>query len=183
MIRREYTMSETERRTNNFIAYEYKDVTVSRDMEMLYADSFPSFGWKLEERSPSIGLTSVNLKFKRDRRIANRVELTRLQREYEGHIEEIERLERAKLIAPSAAAYGVGIAGAAFMAGSVFSYLANMIVLCIVLAIPAFAGWIVPYFAYLRIKKSKSDKAAPLIDRKYESIYEVCDRANNLVSQ
>ena len=175
-------MSETTKQENNFIAYEYKDVAVRRDMEALYADSFPSFGWKLEARSPSIGLTTVNLKFKRDRRITNKAELARLQREYESNIEEIEKLENSKLIAPSAIAYGVGIIGTAFMAGSVFSYLGSMVALCIILAIPAFAGWIVPYFAYKKITKSKADKVAPLIDGKYDAIYETCEKANSLVN-
>ena len=167
---------------NNFIAYEYKDVTVRRDMEALYLDSFPSFGWLPEGRTASLSPSAVTLKFKRNRKITNKAELARLQREFDSHLEEIEKLENSKIIAPSAVAYTVGIVGTAFMAGSVFSYLAGMIALCIILAVPAFVGWVVPYFAFLRIKKSKSDKAAPLIDCKYDAIYETCEKANCLAN-
>ena len=175
-------MYDTTKQENNFIAYEYKDVTVRRDMETLYADSFPSFGWKFEGRSSSLSPSAITLKFKRNRKITNKAELSRLQREYDSHIEEIEKLENSKLIAPSAVAYTVGIVGTAFMAGSVFSFLAGLIVLCIVLAVPAFVGWVVPYFAFLRIQKSRTDKVAPLIDSRYDAIYNVCEKANSLVN-
>jgi len=177
-------MNETARQENNFIAYEYKDVTVRRDMEALYVDSFPSFGWKLEGRSPSLSPSSVTLKFKRNRRTANKSEVARLQREFDNHIEEIKKLEDSKNLAPSAVAYGVGIVGTAFMAGSVFAVTAAtpLIALCVILAIPALVGWTVPYFAFLRIKKNKSEKVAPLIDGKYDAIYETCEKASRLVT-
>jgi len=177
-------MNETMKQKSNFIAYEYKDVTVRRDMEALYADSLPSFGWKLEGTSPALSISTVNLKFKRNRRITNKAELTRLQREFENHMSEIEKLEDSKMIAPSAVAYGIGIVGAAFMAGSVFAITAAtpLIPLCIILAVPGFIGWILPYFLFKKIKQSKTEKVSPLIDRQYDAIYETCEKANRLAN-
>ena len=175
-------MSESGKNENNFIAYEYKDVSIRRGMETLYADGYPSFGWKLDATGPSLSLTNVNLKFKRNRRLQNKAELTRLQREFESKAHEIEKLEESKAIAPSVVAYGVGIAGTAFMAGSVFAFLASMIPLCIILAVPAFAGWIIPYFAFNRVKRNKEEKVAPMIDRQYDAIYEVCEQGSRLLA-
>ena len=32
---------------NGFIGYEYMEVAADRQMEAVYADSYPSFGWRL----------------------------------------------------------------------------------------------------------------------------------------
>jgi len=166
---------------NNFIGYEYKDITVRRDMETIYTDSYGSFGWKLDGINPSFSLTSVNMKFKRNRKISNRSELNRLQREFESHVKEIEKLEDSKVITPSTVAYIIGLLGTALMAGATFSYLAGMIPLCVILAIPGFIGWGVSYFAYLKIKRSRTEKATPIIDQQYDVIYEICEKASNLI--
>ena len=177
-------MSEVIKNENNFIGYEYKDVTVTRSMESVYADGYANFGWTLDGTAPSLkGISSVTLKFKRDRKIRNKVELTRLQRQFESCVVEIESLERSKGIGASAAAYGIGIVGTAFMAGSVFSYLAGLLPLSIILAIPGFIGWVLPYFSYINIHSRKTAKVAPLIDNQYDTIYDICEKANSLLAK
>jgi len=166
---------------NNFIAYEYKEISVRRDMETVYVDAYPSFGWKLEGTGHSLSVGNVNLKFKRNRKLPNKAELTRLQREFESQVKEIEKLEESKLITPSAVAYGIGIIGSAFMAGAMFSYLASNLPLCIILAIPAFIGWIIPYFAYQKITQKKIEQVTPMIDQQYDVVYEVCEKASGLI--
>ncbi len=176
-------MNEFTKNANGFVGYEYKDVTVKRSMESVYADGYNNFGWTLEGTSvPIQSFGSVTMKFKRDRKIRNKAELTRLQRQFEACASEIERLEVSKVLGASAVAYAVGIAGTAFMAGSVFAYLAGMLPLSVLLAIPAFAGWILPYFCYLRIQRKKTEQVTPLIDQKYDEIYEVCKNADGLKS-
>ena len=165
---------------NNFIGYEYKEVTAKYNTEALYSDSFKSLGWSLDERSPSINPNNVYLKFKRDRRIPNKSELTQVQQKVESHIKSIEKLENSKNIIPSSVAYSIGLVGSAFMAGATFSFLADFIVACIILAIPGFIAWGVAYLAYLRVKESKTAKTAPMIDREYDAIYEICDKINKV---
>lgn len=177
-------MSEFKKNEGNFVGYEYMDVAVSNDMEALYTDGYPNFGWVLDGRGHSIqGIFSANLKFKRNRKIRNKAELTRLQRQFENSVKEIERLESSKTTGASVAAYIIGIIGTAFMAGAVFSYLAEILLLCIILAIPAFVGWIIPYFCYLRIQAKKTAQVTPLIDQQYDSIYSVCEKANALLAE
>ena len=175
-------MKETTRRENSFTGYEYKDVTVRRDMEALYADSFPSFGWQLEGMAPSFTPTTSTLKFKRDRKITNKAELTRLQREFESHTKEIERIQDSKVIAASVASYGIGILGTVFMVASVFAITAAtpLIPLCIIFAVPGVVGWVMPYFLFNRIKAKKTEQVMPMIDSKYDAIYELCEKASRL---
>ncbi len=177
-------MNEAVMGDNTFVGYEYKDVTVKNDMVSVYADGYTNFGWTLEGTShPIQKVGAVTLKLKRDRKIRNKAELTRLQRQFDSCVNEIITLENSKVIAAATVSYVIGIIGTAFMAGSVFAYLANMLALMVILAIPGFVGWIIPYFCYVRISKKKADKVTPLIDGKYDEIYDVCEKANGLLSK
>ena len=89
-------------------------------------------------------------------------------------------MERSKTTEASIAAYSIGLVGTAFMAGSVFSYQAGMLLLCIILAIPAFVGWLLPYFCFVSIRKKKTDRVTPLIEQKYDESYEACKKASVL---
>jgi hypothetical protein len=39
-----------------------------------------------------------------------------------------------------------------------------------------------PYFLYSSIRRKKTAKVAPLIDGKYDEVYEVCEKANALLA-
>lgn len=80
----------------------------------------------------------ITIRLKRDRRIINKTELTRLQRNFEAYVTEIEHLEKEKTSFPTIRAITMGIVGTAFMAGSTFAVTAEppQILLCIILAIP-----------------------------------------------
>lgn len=171
----------SENTQKNFIGYEYMSITVKRDMVDLYTDCYPSFGWSMEGYNPTLTPTSVTMKFKRDRKLLNKAELTRLQREFESHVDEINKLEISKTAFARVIAYITGIVGTAFMTGSVFAVNADLIPLTVILGIPALIGWIVPYFCYRRMSAKKAEKAAPLIDQQYDAIYAVCEKANALL--
>lgn len=172
-------------RENSFIGYEYQDVTVKRSMASMIVDGYENFGWEVDSTGETVdNLTTVDkmvIKFKRDRKIRNKAELTRLQRNFDACMKDIESMENSKYLKSSAVAYGIGIIGTAFMAGSVFCITANMILPCIILAIPAFIGWVLPYFLYTSILKKKIIQITPLIDQKYDEIYTVCEKANALL--
>lgn len=176
-------MNETENKENGYVGYEYKDVTVKRSMESVYVDGYSNFGWIIEGTSIPVGkVDSLTLKFKRDRKIRNKSELTRLQRQFDTCVSEILSLESSKYIKASAVAYIIGVVGTAFMAGSVFAVTAGRIMPTIILAIPGFIGWIIPYICYRKISMNKTEQITPLIDQKYDEIYDVCEKANNLIS-
>lgn len=46
-------MNETKKKDSKFVGYEYKTVTVRRDMESLWTDSLKHFGWQLEKSGPA----------------------------------------------------------------------------------------------------------------------------------
>jgi len=116
-------MNTTATRENGFIGYEYKDVTVSSSLEALYTDSYGNFGWQLDgtDAPLSVGLNAVTLKFKRDRKIPGKAELSRLERQFNTCANEVLKLEREKGIAASVAAYVIGVVGAGFTVGGIFA--------------------------------------------------------------
>lgn len=175
-------MSENAVTGDNFIGYEYKSVTVDCDMESMYVDGYQNFGWMFESSSkPQVGVNTIAMKFKRDRKIRNKAELTRLQRQFDACASEITSMEKSKTSHAMMVALIVGLIGTAFLAGATFAYLGGLIVLCIVLALPGVIGWIFPYFLYNSTYAKQAAKVDPLIEKKQDEIYEVCERANTLL--
>lgn len=173
-------MSETEKRYREFTGYEYKEINADSNKTSFLIDGYQSFGWEPDE-NPSNEKKTIRLK--RNRKIMNKMELTRLQRNFEGCLSEIEKLEKAKTTAATIYALVLGMAGTAFMAGSVFAITAEPphILLCVLLAIPGFAGWTAPYFVYRRNTAKQTQRLAPLIEEKYDEMYELCEKGSRLL--
>ena len=167
-----------------FNVFEYLELNIPRTQASFYLDSYENFGWTQDENLPvkEIGSNMV-LQLKRDRKIANKAELTRLQRNFEACIAELDALERAKTTPATIAALSAGTLGTVFMAGSVFAIVAPQphILLCIILAIPAFAGWIAPYFLFRTLKSKKTQEVTPYIEKKYNEIYAICEKGHGLL--
>ena len=98
-------------------------------------------------------------------------------------MKQIAEMEVSKERLATMIAIIIGVVGTAFMAGSVFaiSHEPPMIVLCILLAIPAFIGWVLPYFVYKWIKNEKAQQINPLIEKKWDEIHEICEKGHTLL--
>ncbi|WP_455718441.1 hypothetical protein [Anaerosporobacter sp.] len=171
----------------DYIGYEYKEKIVPKSMVSMYLDSYPCFGWEEDLNRTYHGENGysghIALRFRRDRKICNKTELTRLQRNFDGCVSEIEALERSKSSMPTMWALIVGIIGTAFIAGSVFAVTANppLIILCILLAVPGFTGWFSAFFIYRILLQKQIEKVAPLIEDKYDELYAICEKGNRLL--
>ena len=175
---------DVQRERQLFTSYENKELNVKEEHASYYLDCYENFGWQQDENFPPQRKGDlVVLKLKRNRKIVNKVELTRLQRHFEADVQDIISLENSKTSLATIHALVIGILGTAFMAGSVFAVTAEppIIWLCILLAIPAFAGWILPYFVYKKVKEEKIKKVTPYIEEKYDEIYEICEKGHSLL--
>lgn len=132
---------------NSFVGFEYMEVPAKRSMESLYVDSYRNFGWEYEGSSEQENSDHVTVKFKRNRKIRNKAELSRLQRQFESCTHEIEALERSRTTTATIAAFSIGLVGTALLGCSMFSYLNGMLPLMVILAVPGFLGWIIPVSA------------------------------------
>ncbi|HIV18716.1 MAG TPA: hypothetical protein IAC82_05365 [Candidatus Merdivicinus intestinigallinarum] len=168
----------------DFVGYEYKEITGPDSRVSQYLDCYECFGWQADGNLPAgsrMGQTTIRMK--RDRKIVNKMELTRLQRHFEACIRETEALEKSKTSAATIWALVVGIIGTAFMAGATFAVTHEppLIPLCILLAVPGFLGWILPYFLYRRIAARQAKKLQPVIEAKEEEIYAICEKGHSLL--
>lgn len=173
-----------EKEKNSFIAYEYKELVVPTEYASFYLDCYEAFGWERDENYfAAEGVRMTTLHLRRNRKLVNKAELTRLQRNFEACINEIKQLERSKSASAKIWSLAVGIIGTVFMAGSVFAVTAQPphILLCIILAVPAFLGWIFPLYIYRRISTMQGQKLQPLIEEKQDEIYEICEKGHGLL--
>lgn len=179
-----------------YVGYEYREISVPRKYASLCLDSYPCFGWEEDpnqgrpgrRRGPAIPAAPgpkemETLCFRRARSISGKAELTRLQRNFDSCIAELRALERSKTTRAAAAALTAGVLGTAFMAGSTFAAVSTppVIWLTILLAIPGFLGWILPYFLYRAMVRWKAAQIEPLMEQKYDEINEICERGSRLL--
>lgn len=168
----------------NYVGYEYKEVSIPAKEASFYLDCYESLGWNTDEKFETVyNPRLITLHLKRNRKIINKMELTRLQQNFEACINEIQILEHSKTSAASAWSIMIGLIGTAFMAGSTFAAVHHppIIWLCILLALPGFSGWILPKFIYAKIVQKKNREIQPLIEAKREEIYTICERGYSLL--
>lgn len=173
-------MSEIKRDGTPFIGYEYREIEMQGERTSMYLDCYPCFGWVIDDRA---GGDAKKVSMKRDRKIVNRVELTRLQRHFEACMEELAALERSKTSSALAAALFIGLIGTVFMACATFAAVHDPPIwwLMGVLSVPGFVGWILPYFVYQLIAAKRSKVVAELAEQKYDEIYEICQQGSRLL--
>lgn len=168
----------------SFIGYEYKEVPVKKEMVSIYVDAYKNLGWILDQNGILNNRRNhIEIKIKRDKKILNKTELTRLQRNFEACMEEINQLEKSKTSAASAVAIAIGLLGTAFIALSTFAVTHNppLIVPCILFAVPGFIGWGLPSFIYKIIVNRRTEKIMPMIEQKYDEVYGICEKGNHLL--
>lgn len=168
----------------NYVGYDYKTITVDKNRVSFYLDCYENFGWIADSARSQESITGiVTLALKRDRKIVNKAELTRLQRHFEDCLAKIRALETSKTQKPTIVSTAVGLVGTAFLAGSVFAVTATppIIWLCFLLGIPGLIGWALPYFVFQRLLKIKAEELAPLIEQKRDEIDEICEKGHQLL--
>lgn len=176
-------MGEIRKESAQFAGCEYKELNAAGERAAFCLDCYESFGWQLDERLGESGAKG-RLLLKRDRKIVNKAELTRLQRHFEACMDEIRVLERSKTSGATIWAIVVGLIGTAFLAGATFAVTHEppRYALCAILAVPGFAGWTIPYFLYQKLAAKRSKVVTELVERKYDEIYEICEQGNKLLN-
>ena len=178
-------MSAIQKSSAEFTGYDYKEISAGGEQLAFYLDCYESFGWVQDERTQGIdpcGKGKIILK--RERKIMNKAELTRLQRHFEACVEEIGALEQSKTTGACIAALCVGLAGTVFMALSVFAvvHVPPLFVLSVILAVPGFLGWLLPWFLYRKMVFRRSQIVVELEEKKYDEIDEICEQGSRLLN-
>ena len=174
----------------DFMNYEYKEVIADMKTASFWISGYENFGWEQDVNSPEHmemvefqHQGKARIRLKRNCKIINKMELTRLQNNFEACAKDIEKLEYAKTSIASMHALVIGFLGLIFMAGTVWAFTAQTphIILGILLAIPGAIGIILPYFVYRDVEKKQTERLTSLIEEKYDEIYKICEKGNRLL--
>ena len=195
----------------NFVAYEYKNVTVKRNFAGMYIDCMENFGWTvvdndgydvqdlLSNLSPvnlgkniasaaqSFGNTAdyseaMTLKFKRDRHIENKPQLEKLEREYEEALSAIHKAERKNAAQTMGISLGTGIIGTAFIGLAVYNFIFSNTILGVLFAAVGAIGWAIGFFSNMKIGKKKSVQTEPYVREQLNIVYSTCEKAHALLA-
>lgn len=162
----------------SYVAYEYKEIEAKGERAALLMDCYQSLGWEAEQ-----GNAPGKIMLRRSRKIMNKAELTRLQRNMEACVAEIDAMQKGKTTKASIVSLVLGLIGTVFMAGSVFAVTATppIIWLCILLAVPAFTLWALAPILYPRMVAKRTKTVNELIEQKYDEIYAICEKGSKLL--
>lgn len=182
--------------TKDFIAYDYLKLEVLLDLEQLYVDCYQCLGWKLiKVIETSIGqdyyINSrsliekplVILKFKRNRKIKNKVELLKIQKSMEISFKKVNKLNKEADIISTIYSVSLGVIGLLFIIFSILSFIAKkpFYIFGVVNAVVGVTGFTLAFFMYNKKRKQIQEKNEILIEEQYNNIYEYCEQANNLI--
>ena len=164
-----------------FVSFDYKEAAVERERLSQALDGYACLGWELDRQEGAGG--QIRLFLRRDRHILNKVELTRLERQFEACMDTIQALKASIHSRATMAALVVAMIGTAFMAGATFAVTAAppIVWLCVVLAVPGFIGWGGAYFVYKRVSALRAREVEPLIAGKRDEIEETCKKGARLL--
>jgi len=195
-----------------FVAYEYKNITVKRDSVTIYTDCLSNFGWEMVDEHEhgfhpassnvthihthivhaatsayagaghSDEIEMVALKFKRNRRINNKLELDRLERQCADALASIGGLERKNSAYTMGISLGAGLGGTVLLALAVYSFISSNIIAGALLAALGVAGWGIGFFANHKVGRKRSVKSAPTIQAQLELLYSICEQAHTLLA-
>ena len=195
----------------SFVGYEYKTVNATRDSAGMYIDCMENFGWSLVENdgynvqdllsslnpvnfgrniasvAQTFGETAdaapaMTLKFKRDRRIENKQQLEKLEREYEDALSAIQKAERKNIAQTMGISLGTGIIGTAFIGLAVYNFVFSNTVLGVVFAAIGAVGWAIGFFSNMKIGKKKSTQTEPYVQEQLNIVYSTCEKAHALLA-
>ena len=167
------------------IIYDYKTIKVKRSIETLVCDTYENLGWELTNTSSAEGsLFYINLSFKRNRKIENKVELLKLQEKADNIIATIENLQNKKKNSGFTPALTTGIVGTLIFGGGMsmcmllkgIGYMIGGIGLGLVgVGICALA-----YPLFKNINKKKNIQIQPLIESEFDKLADICEQAVKL---
>lgn len=163
------------------LTYDYVTVDTSEKMVLETIDCYEALGWQLVKREGTLGLKTA-VTFKRNRKIANKNELIKIQAKLDEALNMVNKFESKKTTKAFATAMGVGIPGILTFGGGMCLCLLNSAIGAIVGGVALGAAGLaicdIGYLAYRKINKKKINEMNVLIDKKREEISSICEDAN-----
>lgn len=169
----------------DFTAYEYATKMVKASEQTRVCDIQEAFGWEITSIKPC-GIDDVTISIKRDRKIAHKAELARLERQAMEVYDGIKALEKSKTKNANIFAYSFGAASALVFGGGMSLCMTQSGVGAIaggvVLGVVGLVMATLNAFAHGKIVKNKTKKVLPVIDQKEEQLANLLEQGNDLLN-
>lgn len=168
------------------IVYDYKTVSVRREMEPMFIDTYENLGWEMINTTLQAGaLTHVNVSFKRDRKIKNKVALSKIQNKVDITLSNINKINLSKQSAGVPEGLTVGICGALIFGGGMsmcmclqgVGYMIGGIALGVMGVGVALLGWL----THNKCRNKKLAKLEPMLDEELNKLSDLCEEGHNLL--
>lgn len=169
----------------NTISYDYKTIKVKRSIETLVCDTYENLGWEMTNTSSVEGsIFYVNLSFKRDRKIANKTELLKLQEKADSVIASIEALQNKQKNSGFAEAVTTGTVGALTFGGGMSMCLTlsgvGFMIGGITLGVVGAGICALAYPLFKKLNKKKSSNIQPILESEFDKLADICEQSANL---
>ena len=170
---------------NEVISYDYRTIKVRRENETMATDAYANLGWQFVGSSFSEGsIFSVNLSFKRDRKIEGKQKLLKQQEQADRSLQSIERLQNEKKTAGNVPALTTGIIGSLILGGgmaTVMEFTAGSIGLMIggiALGVVGLGICGLAWLVYKKVRSNRHAKLVPLLEDEYNRLADICEVIN-----
>lgn len=169
----------------NTISYDYKTIKVKRSIETLVCDTYENLGWEMTNTSSVEGsIFYVNLSFKRNRKIANKTELLKLQEKADGVIATIEALQSKQKNAGTAEAVTTGVVGTLTFGGGMSMCMllkgVGFMLGGIALGLIGAGICALAYPLFKKLNKKKSANIQPILESEFDKLADICEQAAQL---
>lgn len=170
------------------VIYDYKTIRAKKDHEAMVVDAYHNLGWELISSSLAEGnIFYVNLSFKRNRKVANKMELLKIGEQVDVSLRNLEILDRTKKGAGVVSGISLGVAGALTFGGGLamcleLSSSVGFIVGGVALGVAGIGIALVGWWASSIVKKRKLAKIQPIMESEYDKLGDLCEQAVKLLS-
>lgn len=167
----------------NCVSYDYKAVNLPERQAQEAEDVYRQLGWELAERVSRVG--AAKLTFRRNRKIANKEQLNRLERKLDDSLDCERELQREKTKLATSVAITIGTLAALVFGGGMclcllYTELKLILAGCVLGVVGAGIG-LLAWLAYRKIAKKKTAEAEMKLEKKRDEIDLILDDARKLV--
>lgn len=170
---------------SDIFSYDYTTVEAKGNSAPEIADCYEALGWDLASHRESFG-GGATLNFKRNRKIKNKDQLSRLQIKLDDAIRSIGELEERKTRSANIVAIIVGIIGTLVFGGGMCMCMLMpetwALVVGIVLGAVGAGICALGYLAYKKLRAKNTTAMNVLIDKKRDEISAICEDAHRITA-
>lgn len=168
----------------DFVSYEYKTVVADAKEQSRVTDVYEAFGWEVTSQSTALKKTTLSLK--RNRNIAHKTELNRLERQASNMLVNLKNLERSKTTTAKVFSWIFGIVATLVFGGAMCIVMLNehslpALICGILTGIAGIVLCAVNYPIYTKITERTVKNVLPAIDDCEEKLANILEEGNYLL--